>query len=330
MHHLDKVDEISTDGIDFQSKFAQDVFLGLAHTPKWLSSKYFYDEIGDKIFQEIMHMPGYYLTRAELDIFQSNKDQILSDINKNKPFKIIELGAGDGLKTKVLLKHLVEKQTDFRYAPCDISGHVLDILKRNLLKDIPGLNITPLEGDYFDVLADYSLKQEECSVILFLGSNIGNFTYDNALDFLRRIRANMKIGDLLMVGFDLKKEPDIILEAYDDPEGITARFNLNLLSRINRELEGDFDPDQFLHYASYDPPSGECRSYLISRIDQEVHVGTIKKSFHFKEWEPIFTEISKKFDPVEISDLAVESGFNFIRSYSDSKSYFTDVLWEAI
>ncbi len=330
MHHLNRVENTSTEGFEFISEFAEDVFLGLSHNPKWLSSKYFYDEPGDKIFQEIMEMESYYLTRSEFEIFENEKEDILQKIYQQDDLQIIELGAGDGSKTKVLLEYFLAQGASIEYMPCDISGHVLDLLQVRLKKELPDLRVRPLQGDYFDALAGNSLKSDKKSVILFLGSNIGNFSNENAINFLKKIRSNMKEGDNLMVGFDLKKDPEIILDAYNDKEGITARFNFNLLERINRELKGNFDITKFQHYPVYDPISGECRSYLLSTEKQEVYIEDLDQAFSFEAWETIFTEVSKKYDLDEIAELGIRSGFTLTKNYFDRNRNFVDTIWEAI
>ncbi len=303
---------------------AEDVYTGLQARNKYLSSKYFYDAKGDELFQRIMHLDEYYLTRKELEIFETHKKAILEEINDGEPFRIIELGAGDGLKTKVLLKYFIEQGVDFTYTPVDISGNVLEILESNLKADIPGLNIESYEGDYFDALAEISESPEK-DIVFFLGSTIGNFSQEEAEVFLTDLQNYLKEGDLLFLGVDLKKDPSIILKAYNDSQGVTREFNLNLLDRINSELGADFDRDQFLHYPYYNPHTGECRSYLISKIDQVVTIG--EDEFHFREWEAIFMEISKKYDQPQLEELASASGFRRLASFLDSERWFADLLW---
>ncbi len=304
---------------------AEDVNIGLQAENKFLSSKYFYDAKGDELFQQIMHLDEYYLTRKELEIFNTHKAAILEAIDDGEPFRIIELGAGDGLKTKVLLKHFLEQGVDFTYTPVDISGNVLEILENNLRAEIPGLKIESYEGDYFDALAEISESPEK-DIVFFLGSTIGNFSQSEAEGFLSKLQRFMNSGDLLFMGVDLKKDPSIILSAYNDAQGVTREFNLNLLDRINAELDGDFDRDQFLHYPYYNPHTGECRSYLISKIEQTVTIGDEK--YHFRAWEAIFMEISKKYDQVQLKALAEVSGFTTLTSFLDQDHWFADVLWE--
>ncbi|MFY0687537.1 MAG: L-histidine N(alpha)-methyltransferase [Cyclobacteriaceae bacterium] len=315
-------------GLD--SSFAKDVFIGLSERPRYLPSKYFYDEVGDKIFQEIMHMDDYYLTRAELSIFYKHKASILNEIGKNRPFRLLELGAGDGYKTQILLEYFVSQNCEFTYSPVDISKSVLDELSQKLADELPQLSVDALAGDYFQMLADISRKSDLRNVVFFLGSNIGNYVEGQAIDFLRKVRAGLRQGDKMLIGFDLKKDPDVILRAYNDEEGVTNRFNLNLLERINNELGADFDLEKYDHRPVYDPMTGECRSYLLSTEEQEVQIPSLNRTFHFAEWEPVFMEVSKKYDESEIKVLAEDCGFKAIQEFYDDKKYFVDVLWEAI
>lgn len=307
------------------SPLAEDVFEGLKAKGKHLPSKYFYDSKGDELFQQIMHLDEYYLTRKELEIFQTHKQAILEAINGSEPFRIIELGAGDGLKTKVLLKHFMEAGVDFTYTPVDISGNVLEILEGNLKAEIPGLKIETYEGDYFDALAEIAESPEK-DIVFFLGSNVGNFDKEEAVSFLTKLQQFLKKGDLLFMGVDLKKDPAIILNAYNDKHGITREFNLNLLDRINVELGGNFDRNQFLHYPYYNPHTGECRSYLISKIEQTVTI--MEEEIHFNAWEAIFMEISKKYDRRQLQKLADASGFTPQEVFLDADSWFADLIWK--
>lgn len=303
---------------------AEDVATGLRATNKFLSSKYFYDARGDELFQQIMHLDEYYLTRKELEIFTTHKGSILEAIDDGEPFRIIELGAGDGLKTKILLKYFLEQKVDFTYTPVDISGNVLEILEQNLKSEIPGLKIESYQGDYFNALAEISESPEK-DIVFFLGSTVGNFSQKEAEGFLTKLQNFLKPGDLLFMGVDLKKDPAIILNAYNDSKGITKEFNLNLLDRINNELGADFDRKQYQHYPYYNPHTGECRSYLISKVDQTVTIAD--EEYFFRAWEAIFMEISKKYDQPQLDSLASTAGFKAIDSFLDSESWFADVLW---
>ena len=309
--------------------FAHDVQEGLSSDPKKLPSKYFYDQTGDSIFQAIMELPEYYLTRSEYEILDSYKEKFLDLFsNKGTHFNLIEFGAGDGIKTKLLLRHFSEQESGFRYIPIDISGNVLQLLVDDLKQEMPTLKVEPLQDDYFLALNRLSKSSEGRNVVLFLGSNIGNFTEKEAIRFLKAMGENLNSGDLALIGFDLKKDPEVIRKAYNDPTGITRAFNMNLLTRINRELKADFHLDNFMHYPSYDPVGGEARSFLISKKKQEVYIESLQQSFHFNAWEPIHVEISRKYDTVTIKKYAAEAGFAIKEFFYDSRQYYVNVLWE--
>jgi len=311
------------------NQFAKDILSGLTSKPKKLSSKYFYDAKGDKLFQEIMNLDEYYLSRAELEIFNNHKSPLLDLINNGSQFEIIELGAGDGEKTKVLLQYFQQEKAKFTYSPVDISDHVLRVLKENMNSYIPDLDIHPLTGDYFQVLQELRFNNEKSrSIVFFLGSNIGNFLDQDVISFVKSIQNNLKKGDLLMIGFDLKKDPRKVLGAYNDKSGITKAFNLNLLSRINEELGADFDLDQFEHYPVYDPMTGQCRSYLLAKKKMEVQIDHLNTKISFEAWEPVFMEVSKKYDLSEIEQLATKTGFSQIRNFFDDQKLFCNSIWE--
>lgn len=317
----------TSDLVKFDQTFAKDVEEGLSRDPKKLSSKYFYDKKGDELFQAIMRMPEYYLTDCEHSIFKEQKANILNGIGRSD-FELIELGAGDGFKTKVLLEHFLSEKVPFVYRPIDISKNVLDGLQTDLQQQWPELSVRPLKGDYFKMLEQLHSENGQRKVVLFLGANIGNYTRKEALRFLINLREQLDPEDLLLIGFDLKKDPEVILNAYNDPAGITAAFNLNLLSRINRELGGNFDLNQFLHWETYHPITGEAKSYIVSRRDQEVEISATKKTFHFDAWEAIDVELSLKYNPKEIEALARAAGFRIVDHFYDDKNYFVDSLWQ--
>lgn len=309
------------------STFAQDILQGLRAKPKKLSSKYFYDKKGDALFQQIMRMPEYYLTDCEYEILDQYKGDILKLIG-DRHFDLIELGAGDGLKTKLLLDHFVNQQADFTYCPIDISADVLKQLKADVAKRWPKLECKLMPGDYFAMLGELENRSHARKVILFLGSNIGNLTPDQATGFIQKIQEHMAPGDLLITGFDLKKDPAIILDAYSDPAGITAAFNLNLLERINTELGGDFDLDQFKHWETYNPVTGATKSYIVSKVKQIVHIKALDQDFSFDAWEAIDVELSQKFSLTEIEALAQATGFELVQHFTDQRDYFVDSVWQ--
>lgn len=309
--------------------FAEDVRRGLSASPKFLSSKYFYDDEGSRLFQEIMKLPEYYLTRAEFEIFRNRTREIFEAFTAhNFSFDLIELGAGDGTKTAVLVDYFLRQNADFTYSPIDISQEALDLLSAKFKTEFPNLSMQPQNGDYFSILETLKNASSRPKIILFLGSNIGNFSKTEAEDFFCRLHDVMNASDLLFIGFDLQKDPRVILRAYDDAQGVTAEFNLNLLRRINRELGANFNPEKFSHYALYRPNECAARSFLISREEQSVSVEALNETFHFKAWEPIFMEISQKYSLEMIEDLARGCGFEIKQYFFDSRKYFTDALWK--
>ena len=313
------------------SQFAEDVLRGLSSTPKQLSSRYFYDDEGSRLFMEIMKLPEYYPTRAEMKIFTERTDAICEAFTLGaNGLDIIELGAGDGTKTAVLIDHLLNQDVDFTYQPIDISQEANDALSAKFRDRFPELRIAPHTGDYFKVLDTLKNENGRRKVILFLGSNIGNFLRDNAVAFFRSLRNVMNENDRLFIGFDMQKDPRTIVAAYDDKRGITAAFNLNLLRRINRELEADFDLNKFSHYAQYRPMECAARSFLISREKQTVTIKALNRSFNFEQWEAIFMEISQKYTHAMIDELSGDGGFEIEREFYNEEDFYIDSLWRPI
>ncbi len=311
----------------FIETFANDVQLGLKGSPKTLSSRYFYNTKGDELFQLIMKLPEYYPTRSEYEIFSTHKQKMLELFhNGGETFQLIEFGAGDGTKTKILLKHLVDQQVEFTYLPIDISGNVLEQLQDSLAQELPTCKVNIMPYEYFDALERINAESKLRKVILFLGSNIGNFTGERAHQFLQGLAERMNPNDLLMIGMDLMKDPKTILNAYNDAQGITREFNLNLLDRINEELGGNFNRQHFTHYPTYNPITGETKSFIISTKKQEVHIAALNQTFHFEAWEPIQTELSQKYNLPAIEQMALGAGFQIKSMLFDCKHWFVDAV----
>lgn len=317
--------------IDGNRQFAKDVSLGLSADPKSLSYKYFYDKKGDELFMQIMKLSEYYLTRAELEIFSEQAVSMVEALNVNQGsyFELIELGAGDGSKTKHLLSALLELGFDFSYLPIDISHNVLNHLQENLQNELPNLSVKPQAGDYFTRLE--GLKQHTCpKVVLFLGSNIGNMNDDLATNFLNELGQNLSVGDKLLLGVDRIKSADIILPAYNDSQGVTREFNLNLLQRINKELGANFDLEQFRHAPEYDEDEGIARSFLQSQCDQKVTISSLEKTVEFVQGEKIHMEISRKYDETIINNITSQSGLQMTHHLTDKRKYFSDYIFVKI
>lgn len=310
------------------SDVASAVKTGFAKVPKRLPSWLFYDETGDKIFQAIMQMPGYYLTSCEYGILSTYKEILRQHFAKgSSSFHLVELGAGDGVKTEVLLRHFVKNNATFHYSPIDVSETVLNQLQERFHKSIPELPITAVCSRYDEALEELRNHRNERKVLMFLGANIGNFTLEDAILFVRKLSAAMCAGDQLLIGFDLKKDPRLIQAAYDDPFGITRKFNMNLLVRLNRELGAQFNLNKFDHYPFYDPETGVTKSFLISLKDQNIFIEAFGHCVHFDQWEVIQTEISQKYSNLMIRKIAEQAGLKILQCFYDVKEYFCDVLF---
>lgn len=310
-----------------QEQFKQDVFSGLSQKPKHIPSKYFYDERGDELFVRIMNMPEYYLTRSEMEIFTEQSEQLVASLGiaEGEAVEIVELGAGDGTKTIHLLREFMRSRIAFRYLPIDISQNALTGLEKYLKSEIPDLNIRSMHGDYFRMLGD--LKQVPVKkIILFLGSNIGNMPDEDARHFLDSLSRNLNPGDKIILGVDLVKEKEIVLPAYNDAEGITRDFNLNLLERMNRELAADFDLNAFVHDPEYDETEGIAKSFLKSTKQQVVEIKSINQRFLFEQNERIHTEISRKYNDVILHRIIASSPLQVQQCFKDSKEWFGDYI----
>lgn len=303
-----------------QQQFLSDVIKGLEKSPKYLSSKYFYDAQGDALFQQIMELEGYYLSRAEDQILLQQSAEIIRHL-PDVPLEVLELGAGDGRKTQHFLEALIHSGRSFVYRPMDISPDVLQSLAGRLKAQLPECAVELVAGDYLQFLPGHS------RLMLFLGSNLGNYHALAEEAFFAHIAKGMLAGDALLLGLDLAKRPERILAAYDDPEGVTRAFNLNLLHRINRELQGNFEVEAFDHWAVYDPVALEARSYLVSREAAEYSVLNGQFTFSFAPWEAIHVETSRKYALHRLADNCSAYGFVQKQLFLDPQKYFADVLW---
>jgi dimethylhistidine N-methyltransferase len=305
------------------------VLRGLSRSPKRLPCKYFYDQTGSELFQQITQTEEYYLTQCELDILRSHCDHLRQWVGPG-PLRLVELGVGDGQKTELLLDCFLDGGLDFRFVPIDICGEAIDELVQSLgRKYAADLRVGGLVGDYFDGL-DWLHRQDDVpNLVLFLGSSIGNLSPRQTRRFLRRLRASLNPGDHVLIGFDLKKDVALLHQAYNDAAGVTERFNLNLLTRINRELGGNFDLAGFYHHGYYSPRFGRMESWLISTAPQQVHLRRLDRTIAIHAWEGIHMENSYKYDLAEIENAAVAAGFSVRQHLFDSRRYFVDSLWRA-
>jgi dimethylhistidine N-methyltransferase len=276
---------------------------------------------------QIMALPEYYLTRAEHEIFTQQTQALIDSlgVSPEKHFELIELGAGDGSKTKHLLKELLAQGYQFDYLPIDISGHVLELLANNLLAELPDLSLRAQQGDYFETLQ--SLKNSDASkVVLFLGSNIGNMPDKQAATFIYNLGANLSAGDRLLLGADLIKPVEVVLPAYNDAQGVTKAFNMNLLHRMNRELGANFVVDQFDHLPEYTEEEGIAKSSIISKVAQDVTIESVGKTYSFTAGEKIHVEISRKYNQQVMESILKDTDFTLAETLTDSQGYFADFV----
>ncbi|NVB38630.1 L-histidine N(alpha)-methyltransferase [Pseudenhygromyxa sp. WMMC2535] len=310
-----------------REQFALDVLMGLSTERRSLPSKYFYDAEGSRLFQKITSLAEYYPTRCEAEILRQHRDEMV-ELLSSRPTTIVELGAGDGTKTRILLEACAKRKLDIEYVPVDISRDALEWLVDALQDELPEIPTRGIVSEYFDALRWLNVENSERrKLVLMLGSNIGNFNPAQTRVFMRTLWNSCNPGDLVLTGFDLKKDIDVMLAAYNDREGVTRDFNLNLLRRINTELDGDFNLASFQHFGTYNVFSGAMESYLVSLRRQEVSIGALNKSFTFDPWEPIFVEYSFKFLTSDVEDLARETGFRPVGAWQDERGWFTDALW---
>jgi len=298
------------------AEFLADVIAGLSSNPRTIPCKYFYDAHGAALFQKICELPEYYVTRTEIDILDRSRADIASQLGPN--IELIGLGTGAGTKTRILMEALENPAV---YIPVDISEKQLRKSAALFRKTFRHLEILPVCADYLQPVSLPSPSRKPArNIVYFPGSTIGNFEPDEAVQFLRRIANVCRGGGGLLIGVDLKKDPQVLEAAYNDSAGVTAKFNLNLLQRINRELGADFDLDQWRHRAIYNSKAGRIEMHLISEADQIVHFN--EHQFHFRRGEKIITEYSYKYSPDEFAALAAKAGFNFVRLWTDDARLF--------
>jgi dimethylhistidine N-methyltransferase len=308
--------------------FESDVLEGLQQRPKRISSRWFYDAKGDELFQQIMKLPEYYLTRAEFSLLSEHAEDIFSGFPLKESIQIVELGAGDGQKTRILLNYLQNTKRQFRYVPIDISKNVLTLLSKALKDEYPEIEILPLQTDYFSALKDPILQTGARKLVMFLGSNVGNLNEEDAYAFFSELRAALKPGDTVLIGFDRVKNAETILAAYNDAQGVTRAFNMNLLHRLNTELGANFLLDHWEHQPEYSVERKSALSFLRSKIKQDVHFQTLNTTIHFEENELIHTEMSRKFTCEDIQQLAENCGFEIVANFDHPQPLYTDSLWQ--
>jgi len=306
---------------------------GLASRPKRLPPWLFYDDAGSQLFEAITELPEYYLTRTERGIFAENAGAIIAQAADGVRLRIAELGAGSAEKTRLLLKAAVERQRTVLYEPVDVSASALDGACERIGREIPGVTVTArvmdyTHGDGHSFHLDQPRRGER-QLVLYIGSSIGNFEPNEAAELLQRVRAGLKTGDSFLLGVDLVKEDSILLAAYDDLSGVTAAFNRNLLVRVNRELDADFDPETFAHLPLWNVAASRIEMHLVSRVAQRVRLASLNLEVEFAAGESIHTENSYKYRPGQAESMLAEAGFAPAARWTDERGWFAVCLGRA-
>jgi L-histidine Nalpha-methyltransferase len=310
-----------------QAEFARDVLQGLSSKPKQLFPKYLYDDLGSQLFEAICHVEEYYLTRAERQILTSHASEIVAAVPNCRT--LIELGSGSAEKTRKIIEALIRQHGELLFIPVDISATALEESSRSLLQSYPGLRIRGYAADYFDGLAALQPLEGGPALMLFLGSNIGNFEQADAITFLRAIRKVLRKEDALLLGADLKKDRTTLEAAYNDALGVTRAFIVNELARINRELGGDFDLWAFGLRSVYNEAAGRVEVYVESLRAQTVSIRGLNLSLSLDAGERIHMEQSYKYSIEELAALAEQSGFQLTQTWLDDQSRFSSNLLRA-
>jgi L-histidine N-alpha-methyltransferase len=307
---------------------ATEVRAGFTAAPKRIPCRFFYDEIGSQIFEEICELPEYYLTRAESEILRDRGEEIARRFAQ--PISLVELGSGSSTKTRLLIEALLEEHGSLFYVPVDISPSVLEASAPQLLDDYKGLEIRAIAAEYQDALHRIHSDDRHAKLVLWLGSSIGNLDRSGAEQFISSLRAELDPQDRLLLGIDLRKDREVLENAYDDSRGVTARFNQNLLERINRELGGHFETGSFDFQATYDEVEGKVVSELRSRRDQTVRIDDLDLEVEFAADETIHTENSFKYSRAEIDSMARRTGFAIEEYWLDTGRQYSVNLFAPI
>ncbi|MCI0465151.1 MAG: L-histidine N(alpha)-methyltransferase [Gemmataceae bacterium] len=307
-----------------QDTLAHDVRRGLTEPAKWLLCKYFYDSTGMALFEEITRLPEYYLTRVETALLTDYAADLVGLCPS--PVELVELGSGSARKTRLLIDACLARQPQLTYYPIDIARPALEDSARGLLADYPALHVTGLVGEYADGLGYLAQQRGGSRLVAFLGSTVGNFAEDELHGFLTLLRRRLGPDDRFLLGFDLLKDPAVLIAAYDDDQGVTARFNLNVLARINRILGADFDLDAFRHRAVFNDWYGRIEMHLVSTRQQTVHLEALGLEVAFAEGETIHTENCYKHSEARMRALLANHRLQVRRSFVDAGEQFCVLL----
>lgn len=307
-------------------RVASAVRRGLTASTKSLPPWLFYDEAGSRLFEQITELPEYYLTRVERGILSAVSRAILAQAGDGRRLRIVELGAGSAAKTRFLLRAAIERQASVVYEPVDVSFSALESACQRIEQDMPEVLIVPRVMDYTRELEFEPSSPEERRLVIYIGSSIGNFEPEEAVELLRRVRSCLEPGDGLLLGVDLVKDRNTLLAAYDDRQGVTAAFNLNLLRRLNRELDADFDLQAFSHRRFWNAAASRIEMHLVSLANQTVRLGALDLEVNFQPGETIHTENSYKFPPGGAEALLSSAYFAPVATWTDPNAWFAVCL----
>ena len=300
----------------------EDVRIGLLSAPRSLPPKYFYDKRGSQLFEQICDTPEYYPTRIEEKLLSRHSEEIIAQV---KPSEIMELGSGNAQKTRRLFDACEQIEHICTYAPLDVCETMLENVSEQLQSEYDWLNVYPLLGDYHAGL-QHLPETQGTRLYVFLGGTIGNFYPEQAQDFIKEIKATMQPGDYLLLGADRVKENHLLDAAYNDEQGVTAEFNLNILHVLNRELKADFNPKYFEHRAKFNSEHNRIEMYLLCTQDHIVCLQKLNEEIIFHRGDSILTEVCHKFTSDGLEELLQESGLNICEHYEPDNQYFSLIL----
>ena len=314
-----QINYLSGSNLPSNSLDGQDVILGLTQTPKSLPPRYFYDQRGSELFEQICELPEYYPTRTEAQILRQYAQEI-SQLTGT--CELVELGSGSSSKTRLLLDAYQALGSEFKYVPIDVSGEILLESAQQLGQDYPKLQIQGLVGTYTQALEKLAPTTLPSRIIFFLGSSLGNFTQQECDRFFLQIKAALDVGEYFLLGVDLQKPKHLLEAAYNDSQGVTAQFNLNMLQHLNQRFAGNFDSKLFEHWAFYNDQLNQIEMHLRSCVDQTVCLEALNLKVKFAAGETIRTEISRKFNLAVMQQKLQAQGLKPLAAWTDPQQWF--------